>query len=54
MDWRTWIGARGLAHRVVVHRGVARKCAGAYWPDAGEGLVIRLPITSRSSVALSR
>ena len=43
-----------VAHRGVAHRGVAHQYAGAYWPDAGEVLVISLPITSRSSVTLSR
>ena len=46
--------ASDVAHSGVAHRGVARKCAGAYWPDAGEVLVISLPITSRFSVTLSR
>ena len=45
---------RGVAYRGVAHRGVPHQFAGAYWPDAGEVLVISLPITSRSSVTLSR
>ena len=48
------VAHRGVAHRGVAHRGVAHQYAGAYWPDAGEVLVISLPITSRSSVTLSR